>query len=464
VGKYQQTTDLIEQFVLDYTTLKIVPRGTPIFPDMLMTGAVRFARRLGSNFSVLNPDNQVTLTSNVTVENSNLPVSRILPGFEVGALLTFNSVEMLQVADWTTDGTNMVMIQSPLTTARSSGDPLSLWATPMVVHADSAAGATTITVRSRYNLLNGDVVTLPVGTQINSLQELPISIAQTAGTAQFDTEFPNIYTLNLSKPCPISLVADTSPIYLRAYPAYLSQALAVPKLSASTLGPFLLDYMGSPLDSVQSYNEVFSVATFDGGNNAIEGTANSLLTVAKNHPVCSRPIAAENILFWKVVRGSGGFVSPNKYRLITDSEGYGRVATRIIPSMPGGFTWTFKVTPTASGLIRFYTETPGAFQDYPVQAHVTSIVTLTTPSNSTVDRIEILANLDSTANAEVVIADSVLQGPVVSTFQYGLVLQVIGQTNYQCTGVIVKPYFLSLSDLTADYDNGKTYNGGVIYG
>ena len=58
MGKYAEIQNLIQDNVPDFTNLNLVQRGTPIFPDLLMTGQMRFARRTGANFAVMNPFGQ----------------------------------------------------------------------------------------------------------------------------------------------------------------------------------------------------------------------------------------------------------------------------------------------------------------------------------------------------------------------------------------------------------------------
>lgn len=460
MGKYKQVTDLVEGAVPEFTTMKVVPRGTPIFPDLLMTGQMRYARRLGANFSVLNPDNEVQLTEAANLKDTILNVSRILPWYEANALLTFNKTEMMQVVDWD-PGTLQVVISEPVSTERDANTPLYLWATPLVVHVAANQGDTTLVLRTRYNILNGDVLTIPVAMDaINSLQELGVTLSQSAGSSG-DSEFPFLFTVTLDKPLPLDLAAVTSQVYLRAYPGYTSAVLRLTRYQAGQLGPFLADYVASPLDSVPSYEEVFSLRTLNGGDIPIEGTTSSFITVPKNYPIQHRPIWAENLLFWQIKRGSGGFIYPNRYRLITDEEGLGRVATRIVPPLPSGGTWTFKVQAGGTGKVRVYTD-PYGYADYSVMAHATSVITLTTPPGGQINRIEFLAQLDI-PGAEVVIADSIFQGQVASQIQYTMVFKVLGETNFQSTSLIIKPYFLSLSDMSAQYDEGQTYNSGLIY-
>jgi hypothetical protein len=460
MGKYAEILKLLEKSVPEYTSLKVVPRGAPVFPDLLMSGELRFGRRLGANFSVINPDNQVTLAKDAMIDEQVLTLSRILPWFEAGALVSFNEVEMMEIQDWD-PSQNTLVVSSPLSANRPSGTKLTLWATPLTVHVTAALGDEQVLVRSRYNLLNGDVLTFPVNELLSSLTQREVTLAEYAGNSG-DSEFPHLYLLHLDSALPIEL-RTTSRIYLRAYPGYLSKVLKVPKLKFAQMGPFLLDYVASPLDSIPSYKEVFSIRTFNTVSVPIEGAVDSLVTVQKNHPVPQRPITADNMVFWQVVRGSGGFATPNLYRMISDKYGKAKVYTRLVPSLPAGHSWKLKVRPQANGLLRFRTFPSGTFQDFVLQDHVTQQVTLTIPPGDNSDRIEILVRLD-TPRKEVTLSDANYVGEIVSNFQYGLVLKVIGQTNYQSTSVILKPYFLSFSDVTGNYSEGEKYNSGMIYG
>lgn len=460
MAEYQDIQNIIEQATVEYATLKVVPRGTPIFPDILMTGEMRFAIRLGANFSVLTPDNTTTLTSAVTVQNTSLPVARVLPWLEQGALVTFNGIEQYQVIDWSAQNGTIILGQ-PLLQPQALGDTVKLWATPIRVEVNSAAGSSTIFVNSRYTLMNGDTVSFPINSLLSSLTERNILVAQNAGPSG-DPEFPTTFALTLDQPMPIDLIAQESVIFMRAWPGYYSPVLTVPKLqNPSQMGPFLLDYLSTPLDSTPQYIETFSTRTFDSGANPVVGTLNSMVTVGKNYPVPQRPIWAESMLFWKIIRGSGGFTFPNRYRLITDSEGKARVRTDLVPKFPSGNTWTMKVTPTSSGIFRVLSGTYG-FQDFTISANVTQTLTFSTPPGGTVDRLEFLTLLDQ-PGATVVLQDANIQGALVASFQYGFVFQLLGSSNFQSTSIIVKPYFLSLSDLSTTYDSGQTYDSGFIY-
>lgn len=466
MGKYQDIVNLIEQSVPDYTSLKIVPRGTPVFSDLLMTGEMRFARRTGANFAVLNPDNQFDLVQDGQVQQRVLVVDRILPWLEQDSLITFNKTEMLEVETWD-PVTNSVFIRDPLSAMRPTGTTVNLWAVPIKIHFDSLEDTTELFIRSRYQIVNGDAITFPLTEALNSLKEIDVERADFAGQS-LDPDFPFIYVLNMKEPLPISLIAGQSRCYLRAFPSYVSQVLRVPRIRSGQIGPFLLDFVASPLDAIARYDETFSIRTFAGGDQVVEGGTNYYKTVGHNHPVVHRPIWSENMIFWRMIRGYGGFILPNRFRMVCDSqlktgEYACRVSTRLTPHLPAGVRYDFKVrSNTAGTFIAIPYPYPPIIVNVPITTDTT--VTIQTPvGGPPIKRLDFIFRT-TRENTEITISDATLPvDPVVSNFQYAYVFRVLGTTTFQATSVIVKPYFLSLSDLTARYDDGKTYNSGFIY-
>jgi hypothetical protein len=467
MGKYQDIATLIEQSVPDYTSLKVVPRGTPIFQDLLMTGQMRFARRTGANFAALNPDNQFYLTADAQVSDDTLQVDNILTWLEENALITFNQTEMLEVQTWDPTAST-IMLNSTLGTMWPAGSTISLWATPMVVHFDSPAGTQQIYVRSRYALVNGDSITLPIAGTLNSLQEIQIVTATTAGI-DLDPVFPNIYVLDLAQPIPIALQAEVSSIYLRAFPSYVSNVLNVPPLGNSQLGPFLLDFVASPLDSIPSYDETFAIRTLDAsGTILIEGGANYFETVDHNHPVVNRQIYAENMIFWDMVRGYGGFLLPNTFLMtcteqLSSGDWVARCYTRLVPPLVPGITYNLTVSANTAGSFIVIPYPYPAVNTTLTNGTPTLVSFSTPPGGAPITRLDFIYKTNR-QDTQVQISDiSLPVDTLVSNFQYSYVFKVLGSTNFQATSVIIKPYFLSLDDLSATYDSGQAYNSGFIY-
>lgn len=460
MGKYRRIEKLIETSVSDYTNINIVPRGTPLFPDLLLTGKIRFAKRTGANFSVLNPDNLVYLSQDSEVNSQQIYVSSIIKWFEKYALVSFNGVEMLEIYD--IDIKNSILtVSQTIPTVKNSGEKLMLWAVPLVLRVSALQGADSLIIGSKYKIVNGDKICFPISPLLNSIKEFKVVLAESAGSSG-DPDYPYIYNVVLEESIPVSLDAGVSKVYLRAYPSYSSNRININKFSNWQLGPFLLDYLASPLNSKISYPTTFSIRTLTKSEAPIEGAYSSFKTVDKNYPVIQRPLWSENILFWKVLRGSGGFIYPNKYRMVTNSEGHFRVSTDIVPSMQPGQTWKFKVTPNSKGSVRINIE-PHGFVDYEVEPHQTKEIELSTSVGSQpITKLEFLCKLE-TPNSEVILSDSVLVGNMVSYVEYNLIFELIGDSNFQSTGIILKPYFLSLSDLSSNYDTDQKYNSGFIY-
>lgn len=477
MGKYRDIERIIETSVLGYTNLNIVPRGTPIYPDILLTGSMRFGRRSGSNFSTLNPDNQISLTADAAINDYTLNVSRLpkdsadyliqsdpnyldASTFLQGCLVTFNGIEMLEISDYDTKNLT-ITLKDPLATARTAGSKLSLWASPVIVHIDAAAETNVLNVRSKYIMVNGDAIVVRVGPSLSSLKEISVVLAETAGSYP-DPEYPYLYKLTLAEGLPFSL-SESQRIYIRAFPAYISKPIRITKFASWQLGPFLVDYVASPLDSsATSIPATFGIRTVNAGGTVIEGTSAAFKTVPQNYPIVQRPIWAENLLFWKIIRGSGGFSSPNKYELICNEVGKARVSTPIVPSIPSGQGWTVKVKSASAGLIRIIAD-PSTFQTYHIQRHTPQVLTLTTPvGGEPITKLEILANMED-PNAKIYISDANPIGATVASVQYSYVFRVVGEANFQATSLVLKPYFLSLSSLSGKYDTGEEYNGGIIY-
>ena len=471
MGKYQDIVNLIENSALEFTSLKVVPRGTPIFPDPLLSGQLRFARKTGANFAVMNPDNQFSLTEPTQVAQQTLNVDQILSWLELGSLITFNQTEMLEVQNW--DPTNKaIYVGAPLSASRPTGSVVSLWATPLVIHFDALAGQNQLIIRSRYQVVNGDAISFPTSETLNSLKEIRIKEASYAGQ-DLDPDFSNIFVLTLEENLPISLLPVENRLYLRAFPSYTSNVQSVPPITSGQMGPFLLDFLGSPLDAIPRYEETFAVRTFDSANQSVEGGINFYKTVQHNHPIANRPIWAENMIFWDMIRGSGGFLSPNRFRMLTSEEkivdgsdeySVARVSTKLVPPLPPGVTYQFRVRPSSNGDFRII-PAPYVPVDYlNLPQSVDTVVSFTTPpGGAPLEKLDFIFKTEQ-AGTEVRISDATLPtDPTVGSFQYTYVFRVLGRTNFQATSIIVKPYFLSLSDLTARYNDGKNYNSGFIY-
>ncbi len=457
MGLFSKIVDLVEGSVPEFATAKVVPRGTVYVPDLLLKGSLRFAMSLGNNMAMINPENETYLTENVQIQSTLLPIPRNLFWWEREGLVTFNGIEMYTIQDWD-DYYNYLYLREPLSSTQLAGTKVTLWAVPIAVHTAATSTQIQLAVRSKYKIANGDFITFPTSDSLSSLNEVEVLLAQEAGDSG-DSAYPLLYNLILKSPLGFDLTED-SKCYLRAFPAYFSEEVTVPKLSNSQMGPFLVDYASSPLDSVLSIPETFSIQALSGAGQPLIGTLNSYQTVSKNFPITARPIWADSFLFMNVVEGSGGFSKPNTYKLITNEEGKAKLYTSLVPELKGPVVWKVKVKSSAEGILRIKLgEQP--WQTYTLSANTLTPIEVHLSAGEAAD-LTVLCKLSS-GGGFVDFGNWNVVGSVVDAVRYNLVFKITGTYNFQSTGLLIKPLFNSLSDLASNHDNGSTYNSGSIY-
>ncbi len=60
-GRLTRYNQLVSGISPHYSNVVVQPRGFPIFSDPLLKGQVRFARKTGADFAIINPDNEILL-------------------------------------------------------------------------------------------------------------------------------------------------------------------------------------------------------------------------------------------------------------------------------------------------------------------------------------------------------------------------------------------------------------------
>jgi hypothetical protein len=124
----------------------------------------------------------------------------------------------------------------------------------------------------------------------------------------------------------------------------------------------------------------------------------------------------------------------------------------------GGTTWNMQVQPAQDILLRVRLY-PNDYQDYTVTGGSTTTVAITLdPADAPVERIELLIN--GTAGTEILLGDWGIKGAKVSALKHTYVAHVMGERNYSCSGLLVKPLFHSKEDLQVRYDSGASFDSG----
>jgi hypothetical protein len=322
---------------------------------------------------------------------------------------------------------------------------------------------TIVQIRSNFRVFTGDVLVIPTLSDfLQSSIEYEILDADYLGTSGTG-DFPYNTEVLLDKSVARDLVTDEY-IYIRAYPAYLSEVVTFPQ---ENLGPFLLDYSsGRTEDADDDIAEYLNVQTFDAHDNALSST--QLEVVPKNHPILNITVPSNVMTLWDLFRGEVQFTN-NKTRAICDSDGYFVLSTLLVPNFEPGQEWKIRLIASNAARVRVKFE-PNDYRDVWLSPSVaTSFVVGTLPTEETATRIEIV--IVSTSGATVDFSDWTPEGPYVGNsttlpeaekIQYSILAHSDDPYLWQAGSMIVKPLFMNLDSLQLRYDEHR-YNRGRVY-
>lgn len=305
MGYLSKIETIVNDSISAYGHTKIVMRGLPYFVDPLLRGDVRFSKRTGNNISFLNPDNQYLLEESIPTKTSVVPLR--YPSFWIspGSLMSFGpNKEFAEISDVSSDGKKLILT-TPLRLAFAADESILLYASPLKIHSSALAETTSVEVKSHWFLANGDTFCyLQSPGLFQSAGEIKIDKAEYLGISS-DPYYTKVYRLHLSKPVTVELKGGET-AYIRAFPAYQSQAVRIPNVVSSSdeMGPFLLDYLSGRLTEGQSFKETFSLKAFSNYGDYVYGDNVSFEKIGKNFSIIERPWANAYPLFWEIAEGS----------------------------------------------------------------------------------------------------------------------------------------------------------------
>lgn len=454
MGRLEKTETLINKAVPNWSSVKLIPRGVPTYLDQLLRGQVRFARKTGATLGVLNPDNSVKLSQDALDNTRELRVKKFLDWYEINALLSIGpKLETVQIYDLDLENKRIVLTED-LRATHPANEIIELLATPLYINSNHAKGVTSINVRSRYSLVNGDIILLIKGDSLESQVEIEVDQAQFGGVGG-DPDYPNIYQLDLKAPT-IKALSENEMIYLRAYPAYVSKTILLQdNLSFTSMPPHLLDYLSGKLREGTAPREVFSIRLSDKFNNILFGTGNTYEKVSKNYPVIDRNIPSDSMVFWDLIDGTFQ-LSPQGSITICDERGLFNAKMDLVPNFQNeDITWKIPVKVETETTIRLRFA-PNDWQEFVLDQNGV-IPFVFHASDLPANQIELVVKTKE-PRATVVFGDWVVEGDIANFVEYTLVVQISGEASWQSTGLIVKPYFLSSSYVKGRYDNEEHFD------
>jgi hypothetical protein len=460
MGRLQRIEEIVNGTISHYGHVKIFPRGLPRFIDPLLRGTIRFGKQTGNSISVISTDNTYKFAEIPQKGNDRFELQTASEWITLGSILSMGlGKELVQVKD-ISDTT--IILNSNLNREYDSSDKVLNYAHPMEIQVDAFEGDTLVTVRSHYNLANGDFLAyLQTDGLLDSITEIKVLNVEYAGSS-IDPFYTHLYNLTLESGITRGL-PGTYQVYVRAYPAYFSANVRVPNSieSSEPIGPFVLDIMSGALVEGSVPKETLALRALNRSGQYVMGNSNEYTTIYKNYMIGDRPWSAHTIMFWELAEGTMR-MTPNRVIMRVNEKTVFCAGQRSIPSFPSGKSWKVSLISNDDCTIRFVFD-PHPFQEFTLASGVPLNVTVTIPPGDDVTRFEI--NIKSISSiCEVSMSDWTPSTYTVESLEYTYVFQAIDEAKFQATGLILKPHFLSTDLLRASYDSsGANADGGKIY-
>jgi hypothetical protein len=427
-------------------------RGVVLPTDIFLTGSVRFARKIGGVLPTILPFNYAELSQDVAFNARSIFFKTFpTPSISLGTILRMNRRERVIVEDFNEDN-NEVYLTRGVQATYVADTPVEVYAQPIEADGSYTAATTTINVDSEWKIYPGDVL-------VFGFTEIGVTLAT-------ETAFVGgvySYQVILESGIPTD-IDDGDEVLLRAYPAYESEVRTVPTsagvLTGAGIGPFVLDWVSGTLVTSPDIEETMYVYLLTSAGTVIqEGVFN------KNDLVLRAPLRADYPLFWNVERGSINW-NGTLFRATTDDRGKFHVFKKLVPHFPTDQVnqWNIQVTNNSGADVTVFTE----LEPNPKQTHVvpdggiTTISVLLDPADQPAERVHLRVDSGSNAGAHIWFGNWNLITPRVETLRYHVVARTSGEFNYACSGLMVKPYFLTIDYLTARLDYGGVLDGGRL--
>jgi len=473
-GRLTRYQKLVSGITPHYTNVVVQPRGFPIFSDPLLKGQVRFARKTGADFALINPDNEIKLATAATRRNRNLSLSSPNRWVEIGSILSLGpGEEFVRVQDFNfTPSVNTITLTKPISGNFPNSTEVHLYATPIQLTQNIEENVKNFVVRSRYHILAGDnlVVEATPGL-ITSLIELRVTRARLLDIVSGSNPFNQFFEIELETPVGLNL--DTqSDMYLKAQPSYLSNQVFVPQVpnQPDDIGPFLLDYVSGVLFERPKVREQLSVTVFDKLGNSIVDDSGFPLKVSKNFPISIMPLMADSILLWQVADGAVTFSKRGNTQEITavavcDNDGKFQTTQELIPFIDPGTEWSIPAVATTPCVVKV-TFFPNEPREFTLSSGIPKQLLIgTKDTDMPIERIEIIVIGNS--DTEVQFGNWIPVKSQAFSIIYGITADVFGEAQWQATNLFQKPYFLNFAmGLKGRFDSNRTpnrFDGGVLF-
>jgi hypothetical protein len=249
----------------------------------------------------------------------------------------------------------------------------------------------------------------------------------------------------------VRTLTSASKIWLRAYPSYVSKLIIVP----DNLGPFLIDFMGGRIKSKQGILEEESYSATFFAKYGEKILSDYPVEIGKNYPIPYEAIASDWVLFWDLKDGHFSY-DFNKPVAVCNDEGLFNVVKRVIPDLPP-MTWNLQVTANNDCKFVFWCG------DNVVETQLETFVAKNLVVGCTTPISEMRICIKGEPGTRVILDDWFPTTADAAKIEYTMLVKIVDEAEWQCSGLILKPYFINLSLVRGRFDTGIKYDGGVIY-
>ncbi len=470
-GRLTRYNRLLAGITPHHINVVVQPRGFPIFSDPLLKGQVRFARKTGADFAIINPDNEILLAEAAPRNTQTLVLDRPNRWLEIGAVLSIGpDIEFATIKDF---GDNFITLTAPITGDFDEENTVNLFATPIQPATDVPAGTSTFIVRSRYHLLAGDKLSIETTPGLlTSLLDTKVRRARLLDDVDGFAPFNLFFEVELEAPTTVDLTEGGTNLFLKAQPSYLSNQVFIPQVPGQPddIGPFLLDYVSGVLFDRPKIEEQLSVTVFDKLGNATVEDNGFPVSIDKQFPVSEMPIMADSLLLWVVADGSMTFSKRGTTQEVLaislcDELGQFQTTQEVQPFLPPGTEWSIPVESSTPCTIRVRF-VPNEWREFDIPARTpTQILVGSTDEEFPVERIEfvVIGNPDT----QVEFGNWIPTQNQSFSLVYGITADVFGDAQWQATNLFQKPYFLNFAmGLKGRFDSNRTpnrFDGGMLF-
>lgn len=449
-----------------WSNIIVINRGVPFYSDPLLKGTSRFAKKTGNNIGTISSDVTFTLAEDALKRSRTIvPVGLVPPWVAIGSILNIGPDIELQEVDDIID--NTILVKKDLAITQLAGAKVELHGVQILAETGVAKNATAMSIRTHHQVMEGDRIAIPAIGNNNVVLTESLSEVEVLTAVQTSDDGVGIflrYVYDVTFKTGVSrIIASGNTLYQRAYPAYFSNKVRV-SLTASSLsdlGPFLIDNLSGRLKEGGRVEEHLTIFQYDAAKNLLGTT--TPISSGKNFAVVEADVPSDVLLFWDLLRGTMQYTKGQSVG-VTNENGEWGISQKIVPPFPSGTRWNIRVTASADAKITVQMGTTKAVQVFDVQAAITTIINVGTDvSDDPVDYIRFTAYSGQVGTTISFDTWELSNKTNVAFVEYQLSGIENTQALWQSTGIIFKPYFVSIDSLKMSYDSGQKYNSSGIY-